>query len=152
MANCAYRLLQTTTNTSIGAVATGALIPIGIPTRQIKRANSCTPTFEVAPSTNTSVYINEAGFYKINYQAYVTVAAAGNIVVQLQVNGVTAQTATVTASGAGTFLVSIVFMIRVLPNCNGNPSNLPVLIQFLNSGIALTGGTDNLIIERTSAN
>lgn len=143
-----YRLLQLS-NAEVGAVAANARIPLGIPTRQIKRSTTCTPTFEVTTSVNNAVYINEAGFYKITYQGFLTVAAAGNIVVQLLVGGVVAATATVTASGAGTFPVTITFVVRALNNCCGNVSNLPMLIQLNNAGVAITGGTSTLIIERT---
>lgn len=150
MGNCSYRLLQVT-NASLGPIGVGSLIPFGVMTRQVKRSSSCTPTFELTTSVNNSLYINEAGFYKINYQAYVTVAAAGNVVLQLQLNGVTVQTATVTVPGAGTFLVSLTFITRVLNNCCSNVTNIPMLMQILNSGIALTGGTSNLIVERVNS-
>lgn len=149
MNNDSYRLFQLT-NSNIGPIAANTLLPVGIMTRQIKKDSACTPTFTVTTSVNNAVYINESGFYKITYQGYLTVAAAGNIVVQLQINGVTMATATVTASGAGTFLVSITFVTRAFNNCCSNSTNLPILVQFLNSGIALTGGNSNLIVERTS--
>lgn len=145
-----YRLLQLTNNT-IAATAAATFLPLGIVTRQIKRDTTCTPTFNATTSANNAVYINEAGFYKINYTGFLTVAAAGNIVVALQINGVTATTATVTASGAGTFLVEITFVVRALSNCCSNPSNLPMLVQLQNTGIAITGGNSNLIIERVDS-
>lgn len=148
MGNSSYRLIQLT-NANIGAVAVNNIIPIGIMTRQIKRDNACTPTFDVTTSVNNAVYVQEAGFYKITYTGYLTVGAAGSIVVQLQINGVTMATATVSVAAAGTYLVSLVFVTRAFNNCN-TAVNLPLLIQLNNAGIALTGGTSNLIIERVS--
>lgn len=149
MINKGYRLLQLT-NSNIGAVAADAMIPVGIMTRQITQGSKCQPTFAVTTSANDALYINEAGFYRITYNAYVTVAAAGTIEVELQINGVTMQTAEVTVAAAGTYLVSFVFVTRAYCNCNDGPSNLPILIQLENTGIALTGGTSNLILERIS--
>lgn len=146
--NC-DRLIQLT-NATVGAVATATLLPVGIMTRRIMRSSDCEPTFLVATSANNSVYIQEEGFYKITYVGYLTAAAAGNIVVQLQINGVTQQTATVTATAAGTFPVILTFVTRVLPNCCSNSTNTPVLVQLNNNGVALTGGTSNLLIERIS--
>lgn len=142
-----YRLIQLT-NSNLGAVAANAMIPVGIMTRQVTQGSKCQPTFTITTSANNAVYLNEAGFYKINYTAYVTVAAAGTVTIQLQINGVVMQTATVTVSAAGTYLVSFAFVTRAFCNCNNAPSNLPLLIQFNNTGIALTGGTSNLIIEK----
>lgn len=147
--NSNYRLLQLTNN-SVGPVAVDALIPVGIMTRRIEQTPTCENTFTVTTSANNAVYVNEPGFYEITYQGYLTVEAAGDIVIALQVNGVTVQTATVTASAAGTFPVSISFITRAFNNCNGNPTNLPMLIQLQNTGVALTGGTSNLIIQRVS--
>lgn len=147
MGDKGYRLLQLT-NSNLGAVAEDAMIPVGILTRQVTQGSKCQPTFAVTTSANNAVYINESGFYKITYTAYVTVADAGTIEIELQINGVTMQTAIVTAAAAGTYLVSFVFMTRAFCNCNNGPANLPVLVQLENTGIALTGGTSNLILER----
>lgn len=149
MATKGYRLLQLT-NSNLGAVAEDAMIPVGIMTRQVTQGSKCQPTFAVTTSANNALYINEEGFYKITYTAYVTVAAAGTIEIELQINGTTMQTATVTVAAAGTYLVSFVFMTRAYCNCNNGPSNLPVLIQLENTGLALTGGTSNLILERVN--
>lgn len=147
MQGCDYRLLQLT-NSSIGAVAAAAFMPLGTVTRQVKQSNSCQPTFVVSNSTNNTVYIQEPGIYKVTYNGFLTVAAADTIILDLQVNGTTVATANVTAAAAGTFAVPLTFTIRVFNNCNCNTTNLPAQIQLLNNGSALTGGNSNLIIER----
>lgn len=144
---CKYRLLQLT-NATVGAVAAASLIPLGTVTRQIEQTNNCVETFGETTNINNTVYIREPGFYKITYNGFLTAGAAGNVVVNLQINGQTVATATVTATAAGTVPVAMSFVTRVFNNCCCNSSNLPIQVQFQNNGVALTGGASNLIIER----
>lgn len=143
---CNYRLLQLT-NGNVGAVPAASLIPLGTVTRQVEQQQSCTETFLETTAVNTTVYVREPGFYKITYNGFLTAGAAGNVVVNLQINGTTVATATVTATAAGTVPVTISFVTRVFNNCC-NSNNLPISVQFQNNGVALTGGTSNLTIER----
>lgn len=149
MRSCEYRLLQLTNN-NIGAVAAATVLPIGVTSRKIACANKCTPTFEVATTANNVAYLNEPGFYKITYTGYLTAGAAGNVVVNLEINNVIVAVATVTATAAGTVPVSITFVTRVLSNCCNNVANPLQALQFRNAGVALTGGTSTVIIERVS--
>lgn len=142
-----YRLIQVT-NSDIGAVAASALVPLGIMTRKVIESPTCDNTFVLTTSANNALYVQEAGFYKISYNGYLTVGAAGTITLQLLINGVVMSTATVTVSAAGTYLVTFVFMTRAFNNCSTNSTNLPLLIQLNNAGVALTGGVSNLIVER----
>ena len=145
MNNC-RRLLQLTNNT-IGAVGINDRIPVGVVTRRIMRDTKCQPTFEVTTNANNAVTISEAGIYTITYTGSLEVGAAGDIVLQLLYNGVVANTVTVTAAAAGTYSVNLSFVVRILGNCCSGQQNLPALLQINNAGIALTGGTGNLIIE-----
>jgi PKD repeat protein len=149
MADSEYRLLQLT-NSSIGPISTATLLPVGVMTRQIVQASSCVPTFNITTNVNNSVYINEPGFYKVMYVSSVVAGAAGNVTVNLQLNGTTVYSASVTATSGSTVQIVIPFTIRILENCCANVRNLPGLIQLVNAGVAITGGTSNLIIERTS--
>ena len=148
-----YRLLQLTNN-NIGPVAAAAVLPIGVMSRKIACQSSCTPTFEVSTTANNVAYINEPGYYKVTYEGSLIAAAAGNVVVNLEVNGAIVNTATVTAAAAGTVGISIAFIVRVLNNCcNGAAINTPAIIQFRNaSAIALTGGNSNVLIEKVANN
>lgn len=149
MSNCGYRLLQLTNNT-VGPVATATVLPIGVTSRKIACASKCTPTFEVTTTANNVAYINEPGYYKITYTGYLTAEAAGDVVVNLEINNTIVAVATVTATAAGTVPVSITYVTRVLNNCcNGIGSTIQAL-QFRNAGVALTGGTSTVIIERVS--
>lgn len=145
--NCGNRILQLT-NYSIGSIPTATLLPLGIVTRKLARESLCKDTFNVSTSANNVVYINEPGFYKIVYNASLTAAAAGSLIVNLQLNGVTVSSATVTAAAAGTYNISISFETRVFCNCCANTTNVPVLLGLVNNGVALTGGSGNLIITR----
>lgn len=149
MGNCGYRLLQLTNNT-VGPVAAATVLPIGVTSRKIACASKCTPTFEIATTANNVAYINEPGFYKITYTGYLTAGAAGNVVVNLEINNVIVAVATVTATAAGTVPVSITYVTRVLNNCCNNAANPIQALQFRNAGVAITGGTSTVIIERVS--
>lgn len=144
-----YRLLQLT-NSSIPALPTATLLPVGIPTRKIVQSSTCKDTFTVTTNVNNTIYINEEGFYKITYTGYLTAAAAGNVIVNLQLNGVNVLTATETAVINGTVPINISFVTRVYCNCACNSTNMPILVELLNNGVDLTGGNSNLIIERIS--
>lgn len=144
--NDCYRLIQLT-NGVVGAVAANAAMPLGIPTRRIMRNTTCIPTFVVTTGANTAVEISEAGIYTFTYTGSLTVGEAGDIVLQLVYNGVVANTVTVTAAAAGTYSVNLSFVVRVLGNCCSGQQNLPAIIQIRNTGVALTGGTSNLIIS-----
>lgn len=152
MTDNGYRLLQLTNN-NIGAVAAATVLPLGVMSRKIACQSTCTPTFEVSTTANNVAYINEPGYYKITYEGSLTAAAAGNVVVNLEVNGAIVNTATVTAAAAGTVGISIAFIVRVLNNCcNGAAINTPAIIQFRNAGVALTGGNSNVLIEKVANN
>lgn len=147
MSQNVYRLLQLT-NASVGTVAALAFMPLGTVTRQIKQDADCQSTFVVATNNNNTVYVQESGFYKITYNANLVAAAAGLVTLNLQINGTTVYTTNVTATAAGTVQVAFTFMTRVFDNCCSNAANLPIQIQIQNNGVALTGGTSNLIVER----
>lgn len=147
-----YRLLQLTNN-NIGAVAAAAVLPLGVMSRKIACQSTCIPTFDVSTTANNVAYINEPGYYKVTYEGSLTAGAAGNVVVNLEINGAIANTTTVTAAAAGTVGISIAFMVRVLNNCcNGATNNTPAILQFRNAGIAITGGNSNVIIEKVANN
>lgn len=146
-----YRLLQLV-NSSIGAVAAGSAIPLGVQNRSVETTPLCRNTFNVTTTANNVVYVNETGFYKITYIGYLTVAAAGDTIVNLQVAGQTVQTATVTVPAAGTYLVTFAYTTRAV-NVQG-VGNIPLAInlQLGTTSVALTGGSSVLIVERPYVN
>ena len=149
--NTTYRLLQLV-NSSIGAVAAGSAIPLGVQNRAVEQVPACQNTFNVTTTSNNVVYINEPGYYKIIYTGYLTVGAAGDIIVNLQVAGQTVQTATVTVPAAGTYLVTFTYVTKAINIQNVGNVPLAINLQLGLTGVNLTGGSSVTIIERSYSN
>ncbi|MBO7158131.1 MAG: hypothetical protein J6W31_05965 [Clostridia bacterium] len=142
-----YRVIQLTNN-NIGAVAIDDFLPLGGITRRIQGKEDCCNTFHVTTSGADTVVINECGNYNITYNASVVAAAAGILSLSLVMNGVTLYTASVTAAAGSTVNITIPYQIRVRPNCASYEVNVPANIQVQLSGVAVTGGASNIIVER----
>jgi hypothetical protein len=143
-----YKQIQLT-NTAINDVAVDAFVPLGRVTARVNSPYNCCNTFSVTSSTADTVVINTAGFYKITYSLTATAAAAGDVTIALVVNGASVYSVTqaYVADSTGANL-TLVYTIRVAPNCSVNDTNVPVTVQLQNTGITLTGETSNLIIEK----
>lgn len=145
-----YRVMQLT-NTNIGAVAVTNLLPLGVVTRRINRRNcGCgdNPTFSLSTVGTNIVTVNECGNYRISYSLSGVAAAAGLLSVALQINGSTVYTVSATAAAGNTINLTLPYEIRVLPNCDSVPNNSPVNITLQLTGVGITGGTSNLLVER----
>lgn len=143
----AYQFIQLT-DTTVGAVATDALLPLGNVTRRYSNGSACQDTFIVSTSGSDTVTITESGFYKVSYTGSLVPAAAGALTLTLTANGLPVTTVSDTVAAAGDITnLSLEYIIRVLPNCCATINN-PVILQIVNAGVALTGGTSNLIIEK----
>jgi hypothetical protein len=143
-----YKQIQLT-NTDIGDIAVNAYIPYGNVTRRINTPYNCCNTFTVTSSTSDVIMINDPGFYKISYSLTGMAAAAGDVTIALVTNGSEVYTVSqYVADAAGSVNLTIIYTIRVSPNCSNNPSNTPVSVQIQNTGIALTGVSGNMIIEK----
>jgi hypothetical protein len=143
-----YKQIQLT-NTDIGDVAVNAYIPYGKVTRRINAPFNCCNTFIVTSSTSDTVTINDPGFYKITYSLTGMAAAAGDVEIALLTNGSEVYNVSqYVADAAGSVNLTIIYTIRVCPNCSSAPDNVPVDVQIQNTGIALTGVSSNLIIEK----
>lgn len=149
MSKC-YRLLQLV-NTAIGAVTPDTVMPLGVQNRSVETVPICQNTFVVTTTANNVIYVKEAGLYKVTYTAYLTVGGAGDIIVNLQVNGVTVQTATVTVAAAGTYLVAFTYVTStyIVPPLN---APLAINVQLGSTSVALTGGSSVMQVERTYVN
>ena len=140
-----YKQIQLT-NTAIGDVAVDTNIPLGTVTRRINAPVSCCNTFVVSSSGVDTVTINNAGFYKITYSLTATAAAAGVVTIALVTNNNTIYSVSQTIVDETTGVnLTLPYTVRVCPNSN---DTLPVNVQIKNTGIALTGSTANLIIEK----
>jgi hypothetical protein len=144
----AYKQIQLT-NKTITAVAVDQFLPLGTITRRINAPYNCCNTFVVSSSTNDTVILNDPGFYKVTYSLTATAAAAGEVTVALVTNGSSVYSVTQTiVDEANAVNLTLVYTIRVSPTCGSSPENVPVAVQLQNTGIALTGETANLIIEK----
>ena len=137
-----YKLIQLTNN-SLGAVAVNQNIPLGTVTRRINAPYNCCNTFTVTTSANDTVVLNDVGSYKVTYSLTATAAAAGEVTTNLVVNGVATYGVTQTiVDEANAVNSTLVYTIRVTSD------KVPTTVQLQNVGIALTGETANLIIEK----
>jgi hypothetical protein len=145
-----YRVIQLTNN-NIGAVAVTNLLPLGTVTRRVNKTtcgNGDTTTFTLATTDTNTVAINECGNYRITYSLSGVATAAGIMGVTLQVNGVDTYSVNATAAAGDTINLTLPYEIRVLPNCVSNTNNVPANISIQLTGIGITGGTSNILIER----
>ena len=85
----------------------------------------------------------------MTYSLTAAAAAAGEVTIALVSNGTVvysvSQTIVDETSGVN---LTLPYTIRVCPNCVSAPDNVPVSIQIQNTGVALTGTSGNLIIEK----
>ena len=141
------RILQLT-NSTIGAVATNANVPLGVTTVIYPYDTSnYYPTYTVSSSSADTLLINKAGTYNLIYTASLVATEAGNVTLALKVNGTTKYSVTAQAAAGGTINLTIPYEIYVPCNCQSAPSNVPAYIQIQSTGVALTSGTSNLIVS-----
>lgn len=143
-----YRVLQMT-NTSVGAVAVNELMPFGIITRRVTRpVCDAGPTFTISTTGTNTITINECGNYEVTYSTSAVASAAGIVTFNLLVNGVNTYAVSETVAAGDTINLTLPYQVRVLPNSAATPTNNPVNIQIELTGVAITGGTSNIIVER----
>lgn len=137
------------TNLTVGAVATGAPMPLGAVTHQALCGTCNQPAITTANSGADTITLNDAGYYKITYSVSATAGAVGAVTFALVQNGATAtplytvsQTATAAADIEN---LTLVYIVRVLPQFF---SAAPTTLQIVNTGVALTGATSNTIVEK----
>lgn len=141
-----YRLLQLTNN-NVPEVAENINMPLGTITRRVT-CNKFEPTFVVSTSNVDTVTINEEGYYKITYNAALIATAAGDVEMTLVINGTNTYSVSETATAAGIVNINLDFITRVFRRSDDIATNNPMSIQIKSTGVALTGGTSNFIVER----
>jgi hypothetical protein len=130
-------------------VAVDAYFPLGQVTRRINAPLNCCNTFILSTNDTNTVTLTEAGFYKVTYSLTAEAAAEGILTIGLVSNGTTVYTVSEAIAAADSPVnVTLPYTIRVSPNCASSPANAPISIQIQNTGIALTGSSSNLIIEK----
>ena len=141
-----YKLIEMQ-STGIGAVASGALMPLGTITRRIATTTGSGVPFNVMHSGSDTIQITNKGYYKVQYNATLTVAGAGDITLVLLANGVPTYSITNHVTAAGNYNVHFAKVVRVFANCQACSTNCPMDIQIQNAGIAVTGGTSDIIVD-----
>lgn len=151
-----YKLIQLTNPpaTPFGAVATGALVPLGTTTAKVNCGCDNQPNLSVSTTGANTVNINSncacrVGTYKVTYNASVVATAAGLVTLNLLQNGVVVATASETASAAGnTVNLSLTYILRNFATYINGFNTGNTTLQISNAGGALTSGTSNLIVEQ----
>lgn len=141
-----YRIIEMQ-NTGIGAVPNNQLIPLGRVTRRISTSPGNGVPFQVASSKADTIQLTTKGYYKVLYNATLTVGGAGDITLVLLANGTPVYSITHHATAAGNYNLTLPKEVRVFANCDSCPTNCPMDIQILNAGQAITGGTSNIIVD-----
>jgi hypothetical protein len=144
-----YKLIQLTNN-AIGATTAQTLLPLGLITRRLNASACNCTTFQITSSDSDTLILNDPGYYKITYNANLIAAAAGDLSVSLLANQqeVTSSSETVAAAD-DTANITLIYTIRVCPNCCSAPTNCPVNIQLQLGDVAISAGsTANLIVEK----
>lgn len=142
-----YKMIQLT-NTSVGAIATNGFMPLGVVTRKINGEKCPSETFNVNTSGANIIYINEKGYYEIIYNASLIATAAGNVTIELIANGNTIYSVVETATEGEEVNITLAYVVRAFSNCASCANNLPLSIQIKSTGVALTNGTSNIILQR----
>ena len=139
-----FRMIQMTNN-AVSASA-NELIPLGKVTRKISPCENNRSTFVVTTTGADTVNIERDGYYHIFYNF--TGTATGAVGIALVINDETVLTRQITAGTAGLVSIAFDYYLRVFPNCNTASTNIPASVQILNSGVAVSAGSGNLVIER----
>jgi hypothetical protein len=147
-----YKLIQLTNN-NIPALPADSFLPLGSITRRYNVSCDNCNTFEVTSSSSDTLTISEPGYYKVTYSGTMTAAAAGNISVSLISNQNTVYTVSEEATAAEDIVnITLIYVIRVCPNCCSSPLNCPTSIQFKLGDVALgitpSPSISNIVVER----
>lgn len=142
-----YTVIQLT-NTNISSVGEEALLPLGAVSR--KRACSACNVSSFSTGTTGADYVqlNSKGYYLLTFSISAIAAAAGLVSFELLLNDTAVYSVSSQVAAAGDAVsLTLPFVVRVLPNCPIT-NNLPVTVKIKNTGVALSGGLSNLIIEK----
>lgn len=138
-----YQQIQLT-NTDIGAVAVDTALPLGTITRRINAAAPSCTTFQLTGGADT-LTLTDPGFYKVTYSANVVAGAVGDLTLSLVSNGTTLYTVTETVAEGDTYNLTLPYTLRVYSNCC---TVTPAEVQIILGGVAITGTSGNLIVEK----
>lgn len=141
-----YRCIEMQ-NTGMGPVANNGFMPFGRITRKISTCSGNGVPFQVATSSADTIQLTAKGYYTVKYNATLTVGGAGDIILVLLANGTPVYSITHHVTAAGNYNMNFSKMVRVFANCEACSTNCPLDIQIQNAGVALNGGTSDIIVD-----
>lgn len=97
-----------------------------------------------------SIQLNKCGVYEVIFNATALAGTAGNVTIEMTKNGVTQPQATTTITGATTTTavnVPISTLVQVKDNNSCCCCDAPTILQFLNTGVAVTADT-NVVVTK----
>ena len=97
-----------------------------------------------------SIQLNKCGVYEVIFNATALAGTAGNVTIEMTKNGVTQPQATTTITGATTTTavnVPISTLVQVKDNNSCCCCDAPTILQFLNTGVAITADT-NVVVTK----
>lgn len=133
-----------TYNITAQDVAVSGLLPFGV----VGIQTGCTAT-----ATQNGASLNRCGIYKIEFSASANAPAAGNVQVEMYINGTVYTGAITTAysGGAGESApLSFAVLVRVPKNTCCNTANVPMSVTFRNTGVAATYTNTALVVTKVA--
>ena len=102
-----------------------------------------------ATMVNNSIQLNAKGVYEVKFNASFTPAEAGDITIQLYINGLPYAPAKVTVSATVGNSFSIPFQTLVPVSHNTTPccSSLPDVLTVMCTGVGVSG-SDNIVVTK----
>lgn len=97
-----------------------------------------------------SIQLNRCGVYEVIFNAVALAGTAGAITIEMTKNGVPQPQATTTITGATTTTsvnVPITTLVQVKDNNSCCCCDAPTILQFINTGVAITADT-NVVITK----
>lgn len=97
-----------------------------------------------------SIQLNKCGVYEVIFNATALAGTAGNVTIEMTKNGVPQPQATTTITGATTTTavnVPISTLVQVKDNNSCCCCDAPTILQFLNTGVAITADT-NIVVTK----
>lgn len=138
------------TNKNVSAVAANGYMSLGIsPVKYPADNSNCQPVFTVTSSNADTLVVHRGRAYRLDYNGSLMASAAGTVTLAVLLNGTSLYTVSASATAASDLVNIAIPLDNYIPcNCNSLPNSVPANIQIQNTGVALTGGTSNLIITK----
>lgn len=127
-------------NQSVGAT-TGI-----IPFNSVTLKKGCTAELNGV----STIQLNKCGVYEVIFNATVLAGTAGNVVIEMTKNGINQPQASRTIVGATTTTsvnVPIATLVQVKDNNLGRCCDAPTVLQFVNTGVEVTGDFDVVVTK-----